>query len=267
VSQNQGAVPQARNNPAAQRSTGQRARDEAGNVGQAAREAGTSVAATAADQAKQVASETGRQARGLLGDVRDQAREQAAAQQHKTVEGLHTLAAQLDEMAAKSGESGIATKLAQEASHRLHGAASWLERRQPDDLLNEIRDFARRRPTMFLLGAAAAGVVAGRLTRGLTAQAGRGQAASAAPPAGETGWRPDGPVPAGEQLSAYGYGPATGHEPAPGYAPPGSDPSAGREPAATDSPRYGGAAAPRPGASGRDPGISGDERTYRRGRP
>jgi hypothetical protein len=61
----------------------------------------------------------------------------------------------------------MATNFAHEAAGRLHGAASWLEHRQPADLLDEVRNFARRRPGTFLLGAAVAGIAAGRLTRGL----------------------------------------------------------------------------------------------------
>ena len=272
MTQDRGGFPPAGNDPAEQ-PTAQLARDEAANVGRAARDAGTGVAATAADQARQVVSETGRQARGLLGDARQQAREQAAARQHKAAHDLHTLAGQLDDMAAKSGETGMATQLAAEASQRLHGAAAWLEQRQPGDLLTEVRDFARRRPAVFLLGAAAAGVVAGRLTRGLAAQGHQGQPAPAAPAAGGTAWRPDGPVPAGETLQdapfpagetrpSYGYSPATGDEPAPGSAPPGSGPGDGYEPAVTGMP---GTPPPAPGGWG--PGVPGDEPTYRPGRP
>ena len=56
----------------------------------------------------------------------------------------------------------------------MHGAASWLEQREPADLLDEVRNFARRRPGTFLIGAAVAGLAAGRLTRGLKDQ-GNGQ--------------------------------------------------------------------------------------------
>src|SRR6185437_12116734 len=47
--------------------------------------------------------------------------------------------------------------------------ASKLQNREPAELLDEVRSFARRKPGLFLLGAAAAGVLAGRLTRGVTA--------------------------------------------------------------------------------------------------
>jgi hypothetical protein len=71
-------------------------------------------------------------------------------------------------MTVKGGQSGVATEVAQQAAERIHGAASWLEQREPADLLQAVRDFARRRPGVFLAGAVAAGLAAGRLTRGMT---------------------------------------------------------------------------------------------------
>ena len=64
------------------------------------------------------------------------------------------------------GQSGIATDLAQQAATRVHDVAGWLESRNPGEIVDELRGIARRRPGAFLLGAVAAGVVAGRLTRG-----------------------------------------------------------------------------------------------------
>jgi hypothetical protein len=145
-------------------------RDEAAGVGQHARDAGGQVTQTATDQAKQVAAEAGAQARDLLGEARGQARDQASAQQQKAAQQLHTVADELGQLAENGGQSGVATEAARQASSRLHGAAAWLEKREPADLLNEVRSFARRRPGTFLIGAAVAGLAAGRLTRGLAAK-------------------------------------------------------------------------------------------------
>jgi hypothetical protein len=72
-------------------------------------------------------------------------------------------------MASKSDESGPMTDLAHEASRRVADFSHWLDNHEPADLLDEVRRFARRRPGTFLALAAAAGVVAGRLTRGAVA--------------------------------------------------------------------------------------------------
>ena len=172
MTQNRGAFGPGGGGAAAQRPARDVAKDEAVNVGNSAREAGSHVAQSATDQAKQVVSETGAQARDLLGEAKGQVRHQAATQQHKAAQQLRAVAGELSEMAAKGGQSGPATKLAQEAAQRVRGVASWLDRREPGDLLDGVRDFARRHPGQFLAGAAVAGVVAGRLTRGLTGAAG-----------------------------------------------------------------------------------------------
>jgi hypothetical protein len=158
---------------AAQRPASDVARDEAADVGNSAREAGSHVAQSATDQARQVASETGRQARDLLGEAKGQVQQQASGQQHRAAQQLWAVADELSEMAAKGGQSGLATQVAQEAAGRVRGVASWLDQREPGDLLDGVRDFARRHPGQFLAGAAVAGVVAGRLTRGLTGAAGQ----------------------------------------------------------------------------------------------
>ena len=154
------------------------ARDEAANVGRSAGEAGGRVAQTAADQAREVVSETARQARDLAGEAGGHARDQAYVQQQRAAHQLRSVADELQEMAAKGGQSGVATEVAHQAAERIHGAASWLEQREPADLLQAVRDFARRRPGVFLAGAAAAGLAAGRLTRGMTDAARSGSQSS-----------------------------------------------------------------------------------------
>ena len=72
-------------------------------------------------------------------------------------------------MASSSPESGPLTDLAHQASRKGGEIAHWLENREPADVLEEVRAFARRRPVMFLGLCALAGIVAGRLTRGAVA--------------------------------------------------------------------------------------------------
>ena len=72
-------------------------------------------------------------------------------------------------MASKSDDSGPMTDLAHEASRRVGEFSHWLDNHEPADLLHEVKRFARRQPVAFLALAAAAGVVAGRLTRGAVA--------------------------------------------------------------------------------------------------
>ena len=145
--------------------------DEAKNVKDTAAQAGSQVAATAADQAKEVAAETQRQARDLLDQGRAQLKDQAISQQQKAASGLTSLAQELRGLAdgTSSGAPGPARDLLQQASGMVESFASRLQNREPAELLDEVRNFARRKPGLFLLGAAAAGVLAGRLTSGVKA--------------------------------------------------------------------------------------------------
>ena len=147
------------------------AKNEAANVGQTAKEAGSQVASTAADQAKEVADVTKRQAQDLLHQGRTQVREQAIGQQQKAAQGLSSLAEELRGLAngTSTGAPGPARDLLEQASGKVEEFSYWLQNREPADLLDEVRAFARRKPGMFLLGAAAAGVLAGRLTSGVKA--------------------------------------------------------------------------------------------------
>jgi hypothetical protein len=142
------------------------AKDQAAQVSQSAKESGMHVAKTAADEASNVAVETRRQAKHLGQEVTSQVQQQAALQKDKAASGLHSLGAELRSMAQQGGQSGPATDLAQQAADKVTDLAAWLEHRDPGSLLEEVRTYARRKPGTFLLGAAAAGVLAGRLTRG-----------------------------------------------------------------------------------------------------
>jgi hypothetical protein len=143
---------------------------EAANAGQTAKEATAQVVTTATEQAKDVAAETKRQAKDLIGQAGTQVTEQAGAQKEKAVGGLRSIADELRSMAEGNGaQSGMAGDLARQAADKAHEFAGWLEQRDPGSLLEEIRQLARRKPGAFLLGAALAGVAAGRLTRGAVA--------------------------------------------------------------------------------------------------
>lgn len=158
-----------RTSPETQRSTPEVARDEAADVARTAADKGGEVAGTVGEQATRVAEETKQQARNLLHESREQLTGQARQGQQKAADGLRTLATQLRQMSEKTEESGVASEVARQVADRTNSAASWLENRQPGDLLDEVRRFARRKPGVFLLGAALAGVAVGRLTRGAIA--------------------------------------------------------------------------------------------------
>ncbi|MFC5948083.1 hypothetical protein ACFQH9_07325 [Pseudonocardia lutea] len=147
-------------------STRETVRAEGADVGRTAAEAGGQVAGTAADQARNVAGEARKQAKDLVGEARGRLQQQAGSTQRQAADGVRGVADQLRQMAG-SGDGGPVADLAHEAADRAERLASWLQEREPGDLVEEVRRVARRRPGAFLAGAALAGVLVGRLTRGV----------------------------------------------------------------------------------------------------
>jgi hypothetical protein len=151
----------------AQQSDNSGVREQARNVGSQAAQAGGDVAQTAKEQGREVAGEATRQARNLYGEARSQLASQTGEQQRRAAGGLRSLAEEMRSMAEQGGQSGPVSEVARQAADRVHGLASWIEGREPGDIINEVRDYARRNPGTFLVGAALLGVLAGRLTRNL----------------------------------------------------------------------------------------------------
>ncbi|WP_244931836.1 hypothetical protein [Nocardioides sp. W7] len=145
--------------------TDQSARERAQETAGTAADEGKHVAGAAKEEAQRVASEATTQVRGVLNDALGQVSEQSAAQKDRLASTLHTLGDDLDSMAGQ-GTPGLATDLARQVSGQVRTLTSHLENREPSELLDDVRQFARRRPGTFLLGALVAGVVVGRLARG-----------------------------------------------------------------------------------------------------
>ena len=208
--------------------TSEVAKEQAGRVGQAAAGAGGQVAQTTKEQAQNVVGEAKQQARDLAGEARTQVRDQAGVQRDRAVQGLRSLSDELDQMAQQGGRSGLATEVARKLSSRGHELAGHLERNEPSELLDQVRAYARRRPMVFLAGAALAGVVAGRLTRGVAAGAPEN---GSRPLTSGYGRPPVEPLAAGAAggYPAADYLPGTGYEPA--YGAPAATPAgAGYQP-------------------------------------
>jgi hypothetical protein len=146
----------------------QAVRQGTAQAGQQVSQAGGALAHNAAEQARDVANEANRQARELMGQASGQLKEQASAQQHRAADGLRALGNELQAMSERSDQPGMATDLVRHAADRAHQAAQWLDQREPGMVVNEVRDYARRNPGMFLAGAAVAGVIAGRLGKSMS---------------------------------------------------------------------------------------------------
>lgn len=153
-----------------------------GATADAAKQSGQQVAGSAADHAKDVAGtatdkaadvvqEAKSQARDVLGEARTQVASEAETRRGQAVSTLRSIGDELDSMQNHDGENGVATQLVSRGTGYVRQTADWLDGRQPSEILDDVRRFARDRPGTFLLGALIAGVVAGRLTRAVKAGA------------------------------------------------------------------------------------------------
>lgn len=156
-------------------STKEAAKGEAKQVGKEGAEASQHVAGVAKDEAKGVAQEAKGQAQNLTHQLGDDLKSQAGDQQKKVAENLRSISDELGSMAQNSEQNGTATHWVQEASRRTGDIAGWLDQRDPGGLLDETKRFARNRPGAFLAIAAGAGLLAGRLTRGMKDNSSDGQ--------------------------------------------------------------------------------------------
>jgi len=202
-------------------STSQAVREQAANVGQSAAEAGGRVAQTAKEQTREVVRETGTQARNLASEAQDELRHQTSMQQKRAAEGLRALGSELRSMAGHSDQQGVAAELVHQAARRAQQTADWLEHREPGQVLDEVRRFARRRPGVFLAGALVGGVVVGRLTRSLTASGGATDSQGPFPAQGATSTGSTGLADVPPPASMAGVEPAgtTGYPVAPAVPP------------------------------------------------
>jgi hypothetical protein len=144
------------------------ARDEAGQLKETTAESAREVAGTVKEKASDVTSNAREQTRRLAGQTRDELVGQVSQQKERAANGLRSVSDELRGM-AEHGQSGLGAQLTRQGADFTSQAADFLQQHEPGDLLDEVRGFARRKPGTFLLVAAAAGIVAGRLTRALAA--------------------------------------------------------------------------------------------------
>ncbi|GAA1991809.1 hypothetical protein [Microbacterium pumilum] len=155
-------------------------KQEAADLKDTTTEKAKDVVGTAKDEAASVLSEAKYQVKDLYAQTQSELKDQARTQQQRLAFGLRSVSDELDSMASGNGSSsGLAADLVRQVSSRTASAASWLGDRDPSAVLSEVKSYARRKPATFIIAAAIAGVVVGRLTRALAANA--SDAASASP--------------------------------------------------------------------------------------
>lgn len=152
-------------------------RPNSAQVADTAATAASDVASTAATGAKDAASEVATQAKVVAGEAKrqigtvvDQTRrelsQQADERTRQAAGGLRTLADQASALAdGRPDDAGPLAGYLGEAQTRVSNFAERLETGGPQGLLDDVSDFARRRPIVFLAVAGGAGFMVGRLAR------------------------------------------------------------------------------------------------------
>ncbi len=158
------------------------AADAAGQTASTAAEGAKQVAAEAKQQATEVTRQATDQARELVGQAQGQLREQATTQTQRAASGLADVGKQIRALSdGQPDQAGFAADAAKQLAEKVEEIANRMEQRGFDGAVEDLTNFARRRPGVFLLSAAATGFVVGRLGRG--AQVAKETQASTPPPA------------------------------------------------------------------------------------
>ncbi len=125
------------------------------------------VKATVKEQATQLTQELTSQGRGLVQETKQQLQTQAHEQTQSLAQTLLRWGQETQALVeGRPEEAPTVRQYAQQAADKLTDVASEIEERGVEGLIDEVAQFARRRPGAFLLGAAVVGFGGGRLLRG-----------------------------------------------------------------------------------------------------
>lgn len=129
------------------------------------------VGGTAKEQAANVVGEATAQARDLVGELRTQLTGQAETQTQRLAENVRRLSQELRELGENGKPDSTMADVARQLADGGHQVASHMDKRGPDGLVSDLQNFARRRPGVFLAGAALAGFVVARAGKSVSAAA------------------------------------------------------------------------------------------------
>ncbi|GAA4557367.1 hypothetical protein [Streptomyces collinus] len=144
---------------------GQTAKQEATATAGQAREGASQVVGTATDQVRAVTGEARAQAGAMAGDLRTRVTEEAESQTRRGAQVMRQWADDLSGLADSADADSPARSLVTQAADRGYRAADYLDTRGVGGLVDDLQDFARRRPGAFLGGAVVAGFAVGRLAK------------------------------------------------------------------------------------------------------
>jgi hypothetical protein len=124
------------------------------------------VTSTVKEQAAQFTQELSDQGRMLFEETRGQVEQEAETQTQQMAETLHRWGTETQALAeGRPEDAGAAGEYAFQLADKFHDLATGLENRGVSGLIEEVQDFARRRPGAFLFATAIIGFGGGRLLR------------------------------------------------------------------------------------------------------
>jgi hypothetical protein len=154
-------------------------KDQAKAVGEEAKTSAAAIAGTAKEQAKEVGGQLQEQTRTVVHRATSELEQQLDERLRRLAGSAQERTQQLQALAeGRAEEAGPAADWARTASEQIGRLAGRVEELGPRGVADEVATFARRRPLVFLAGAAAAGFVVGRVVRNA------GQASNGASQAG-----------------------------------------------------------------------------------
>ncbi|MFE5488935.1 hypothetical protein ACFQ7Z_03035 [Streptomyces virginiae] len=149
----------------------QTVQDKAGQGASLVGDKAAEVGGTAREQAAHVVGEATTQARDLVGELRTQLTGQAETQTQRLAQNVRRLSEELRELGENGKPESTMVGVARQIADGGREMADHVEKRGPEGLVTDLQNFARRRPGVFLAGAALAGFVVARAGKGVSAAA------------------------------------------------------------------------------------------------
>jgi len=144
----------------------ERVAEQAGAVQSAVGDQAGEIATQAREHASEVAQDAMTQGREVLDRAKTALREQADTRTSEVSQGLRRLGAEVDALAeGRPQDAGPVADYVRQMGVRVREAADRVDEVGFDGIVEDVSDFGRRRPGVFLLAAGAAGFVAGRAIR------------------------------------------------------------------------------------------------------
>ncbi len=143
----------------------QAAASGASEVASTVKDQASSLVESSKQQGAEVARDAKQHAQELMSQTRGELRSQAQDQMRSLAQTVQAIAGQLDDLANGRPQQGMVLDVTNQIASTAHRMGDHLEQGGMDAMMNDVKQFARRRPGAFLAASLIGGVVAGRVLR------------------------------------------------------------------------------------------------------